>query len=138
MRNMPSLTWLTVLLTLTPLSLTTSLWGQTRALKVVVRDMQDSVTYSTAGESGKRLNAGAVLQAGTVIQTAPGAAVDLHLGKDGGLVRLTENTTFTLDKINVTEPGASNTVEVHLQLQSGNMLAHVKTLPAGSRYHVKV
>jgi hypothetical protein len=138
MRKMQRLTWLIVLLPLTFLALATNLCGQTKVLKAQVWGIKGSATYGPAGEVGQRLNPGTVLPVGSIIQTAPGSAVDLHLGKDKGLLRITENTTLILEKLDLMQPGTSNTVEVQLQLQAGSILADVKRLLPGSKYQVKV
>src|SRR5215211_4392554 len=49
-----------------------------------------------------QLRAGMSLDAGTVIRTAPGAAVDLYLGGGPGVIRLTQSTMVTIQQLNHT------------------------------------
>jgi hypothetical protein len=80
-----------------------------------------------------QLRAGLPVDAGTVIRTAPGAAVDLYLGRDAGVIRLTQNTMVTFLQLNETNAHS----ETYLHLQHGTMLGNGAKVTAGSRYQIK-
>jgi hypothetical protein len=80
-----------------------------------------------------QLRAGMSLDAGTVIRTAPGAAVDLYLGPEAGVVRLTQSTMVTILQLNRTNSHS----DTYLHLQHGTMLGNGARISAGSRYQVK-
>jgi hypothetical protein len=73
------------------------------------------------------------LDAGTVIRTAPGSAVDLYLGKDAGVIRLTQSTMVTILQLNE----AASHSETYLHLQHGTLLGNGARISAGSRYQIK-
>jgi hypothetical protein len=85
------------------------------------------------GNAEVQLRAGMPLDAGTVIRTAPGAAVDLYLGSGVGVVRLTQSTMVTVQRLNQT----NSSTETYLHLQYGTMLGNGANVTAGSRYHIK-
>jgi hypothetical protein len=80
-----------------------------------------------------QLRASMPLDAGAVIRTAPGAAVDLYLGKEAGVIRLTQNTMLTILQLNQTNSHS----ETYLHLQHGTILGNGAKIFAGSRYQVK-
>jgi len=123
---------------LLPAALPVNLFGQAKPFEAQVSEMKGSATYSMANESPKRLDAGTVLLPGAIVQTAKSSAVDIRLGADAGVVRMTENSVLALEKLNETRTGSGNTVEVQLNVRAGNVLGNVTRLPAGSKYHVKV
>jgi hypothetical protein len=79
------------------------------------------------------LRAGMSLDAGTVIRTAPGAAVDLYLGRDAAVIRLTQNSMVTILQLNQTNSHS----ETYLHLQHGTILGNGARISTGSRYQIK-
>ena len=118
--------------------LATNAFAQTQPGRAEVRSIKGSAVYSTPTSPAQPLKVGTVLPAGTTIRTSAGTSVDLFLGNSAGVVRLTENTTLTLDKLALTDTGADTVVEVQLNLPEGNILGNVNKLSAASKYEVKV
>jgi hypothetical protein len=85
-----------------------------------------------------RLKTGTILPPGAVVKTGPGATVDLFLGKTAGVLRLTENSTLSFDKLTLTDTGVDTVVEVQLNLSEGQILGNVNKLSAASKYEIKV
>ena len=70
--------------------------------KAVVTAVRGTANYSQdRGANWKKLNVGAQLSQNSVIRTAPGSIVDLYLGENGPVVRVTEDTTVGIDRLTV-------------------------------------
>jgi len=106
--------------------------------KAEVRAIKGSAVYTHAGGAGVPLKVGILLYSGDTVKTSPGSVVDLFLGNSAGFVRVTENTTLTLDKLAFTETGADTVVEIQMNLPDGTILGNVNKLSAASKYEVKV
>jgi len=76
--------------------------------------------FANSGTGDLAVRTGTILAAGTTIRTDPGAAMDVYLGKDAGVVRLTQNTTVRIEQLADTN-GQSN---VYLHLQRGTILGN--------------
>jgi hypothetical protein len=89
--------------------------------------------FANSGEGDKPLRTGTLLAAGTTIRTDPGAAMDVYLGKEAGVIRLTQNTTVRIERLADTN-GQS---EIYLHLQRGAVLGNGSQASVGSRYEIK-
>jgi hypothetical protein len=117
---------------------TASVQAAPRQNQAVVRTVRGTANYSTdAGANWKKLNVGARLNQNSVVRTAPGATVDLFLGVNGPVVRVTEATTMGIDKLTMDATGVETVIETQLDLRNGRILGNVKRLAAASRYEVK-
>ena len=105
--------------------------------KAEVRAVRGSAKYSTGGGQWLPLKVGTVLRSGSVIQTAQASTVDLFLGQNGPVVRVTEDTQMAFDKLSLTTGGDEPVIETQLDLKSGRILGNVKKLAAASRYEIK-
>lgn len=106
--------------------------------KAVVRAVRGTANFSTdRGANWKKLNVGSQLNQNSVIRTAPGSTVDLFLGDNGPVVRITEDTTLGIDKLTLDNTGAERIIETQLDLRNGRILGNVKRLAAASKYEVK-
>jgi hypothetical protein len=104
----------------------------------VVRGVRGSANYSSdRGANWKPLKVGATLRQNSVIRTAPGASVDLFLGDNGPVVRVTEDTTLGIDRLTIDRTGVEKIIETQLDLRNGRILGNVKHLAAASKYEVK-
>ena len=106
--------------------------------KAEVRSIKGSATYSLAGGAFVPLKVGNVLSTGAAIKTGKESTVDLFLGNSAGVVRVSENSTLSLDKLALTDTGADTVVDVQLNLPDGMMLFNVNKISAASRYEIKV
>jgi hypothetical protein len=103
-----------------------------------VRGVRGTANYSTdRGANWRDLKVGAKLKQNSIIRTAPGGTVDLYLGDNGPVVRVTENTTVGIDRLTYDKTGAETIIETQLDLRSGRILGNVKHLAQASKYEVK-
>jgi hypothetical protein len=106
--------------------------------EAVVRGVRGTANYSTdRGSNWKDLKVGTKLRQNSIIRTAPGGQVDLYLGDNGPVVRVTENTTLGIDRLSFDKSGADTVIETQLDLRAGRILGNVKHLAAASKYEVK-
>ena len=78
-----------------------------------------------------------VLKPGAVVETDASATVDLFLGVNGPVVRVTPATQLVLDKLTFSRAGGEVVIETQMDLKSGTILGTVKKLAAASKYEVK-
>lgn len=78
-----------------------------------------------------------VLKQGAVIETDATGIVDLFLGVNGPVVRVTPATQLTLDKLTFSRAAGEVVIETQLDLKAGTILGTVKKLAAASKYEVK-
>lgn len=117
---------------------TASLQAAPQQNQAVVRAVRGTANYSTdAGANWRKLSVGAKLNQNSVIRTAPGSTVDLFLGDNGPVVRVTEATTMGIDRLTVDNTGVEKVIETQLDLRNGRILGNVKKLAQASRYEVK-
>jgi hypothetical protein len=115
-----------------------SLVAQTVPGKAEVRAVKGVAVYSSGTGPSMPLKVGTILGPGSTVKTGAGSTVDLFLGKTAGTIRMTENTTLSMDKLTLTDTGADTAVEVQLGLSEGTILGNVNKLSAASRYEIKV
>src|ERR1041385_5128315 len=106
--------------------------------QAVVRGVRGTANYSNdRGGNWRKLNVGMKLGQNSVIRTAPGSTVDLFLGDNGPVVRVTEDTTMGIDRLSSDSVGGERIIETQLDLRNGRILGNVKHLAAASKYEVK-
>lgn len=117
-------------------ALATNAWAEQGSAKVqAIR--AGSAQYSVDGVIFSPLQVGAVLEQGATIKTDSMGVVDLYMGKNGPLVRMTPATTLALSTL-TSEAGAGETVvNTELGLSTGRILGVVRKMNASSRYEVK-
>jgi len=59
------------------------------------------------------------------------------MDQNGPVVRLVENTTLGIDKLNFEDTGVDTVIETQLDLKSGRILGIVKKMAATSKYEIK-
>jgi hypothetical protein len=104
--------------------------------KAVVRSVTGAAECSEGG-AWKALKVGQELRPGTVVRTANDSTVDLFLDQNGPMVRLAENTTLGIEKLNFEATGIDTIIETQLDLKSGRVIGIVKKLSATSKYEIK-
>jgi FecR protein len=109
----------------------------TKQGKAQVRAVSGSARYSTGGGAWMELKTGTVLNSGAVVSTAAGSHVDLYLGMNGPVVRVSEDTQMGIDKLTYTDTGADAVIETQLNLTKGTLIGSVRKLAAASRYEIK-
>jgi len=124
--------------TLILVSLTADLQAQTmKQGEAKVRQIKGKASYSVDGGAMVPLRVGTVLRAGSTIQTMPESIVDLDLGVNGPVVRVTPSTTLGLDKLTRAGTGMDSVVETQLNVQNGTIIGNVKKLARASKYEIK-
>lgn len=112
--------------------------AETLQWRAQVQSVKGKATWNTNGGPVVPLKVNSILTAGTTIKTGSETTVDLFLGQSAGVIRVGENTTFSLDKLTVTDTGAEKAVDIQLGLPSGEMYFNVNKLSRASRYEIKV
>lgn len=106
--------------------------------KAIVRAVRGKAEFSDSNSGGwTMLKVGKVLKAGAKVRTLNQSQVDLFLGANGPVLRVTEDTELGLDKLNLEQGGADAVIETQLDLTSGRILGRVEKLAAASKYEVK-
>jgi hypothetical protein len=103
-----------------------------------VQSLKGKATWSTNSGVVHPLKVNSILPAGSTIKTGPESSVDLFLGYSAGVVRLGPDTTFSLEKLTVTDTGADKVVDVQVNLPAGEMFFNVNKLSKASRYEIKI
>ena len=104
--------------------------------KAVVRSIRGSAQYAEGG-NWLQLKEGQILKPGSTVRTANESQVDLFMDDNGPVVRLVENTTLGIDKLNFTATGVDTVIETQLDLKSGRILGIVKKMAHDSKYEIK-
>lgn len=89
------------------------------------------------GQSWKPARVGDRLGENSIVRTAPGSTVDLFLGDNGPVVRVTEDTRLAIDKLDLEDAGIEKVIETQLDLKNGRILGNVKKMAAASKYEVE-
>jgi hypothetical protein len=113
-------------------------WSQAKPLKAEVRAVKGSPTYTIAGAAPKPIKVGLSLPANSTVQTGPDSSVDLFLGASAGVVRIAERSTVVLNKLDQTQTGAENVVDIQMNLPEGELYFNVNKLSQASRYEIKM
>lgn len=104
--------------------------------KAVVRSIKGSAQYAE-GANWNALKVGQVLKPGAVVRTANESQVDLFMDQNGPIVRLAENTTLGIDKLNFEATGIDTVIETQLDLKSGRVIGIVNKMASESKYEIK-
>ena len=105
--------------------------------KAVVRSIRGQAQYQEAGGQWLPLKVGQVLKAGSTVRTASDSNADLFMDHNGPVVRLVENTTLGLEKLNYTATGVDMIIETQLDLKSGRIIGVVRKMADQSKYEIK-
>jgi FecR protein len=105
--------------------------------KAVVRTIRGQAQYQESGGQWLPLKVGQVLKAGSTVRTANDSHADLFMDQNGPVVRLVENTTLGLDKLNYTVTGVDTIIETQLDLKSGRIIGIVRKMADQSKYEIK-
>ena len=84
--------------------------------------------FVNSGTGDTPARTGTMLAAGTTIRTDSNAAMDVYLGKEAGVIRLTQNTTVHLQQLASTNSQG----KIYLHLQRGTILGNSGRQGSGS------
>lgn len=110
--------------------------AETRKINAQVQGVSGAATYKLPGQPEVKIQPGTTIPPGATIQTAPGASVDVFLGRNTGVVRLAESTSLTIKTLQVTETGSETVTDTQLVLQKGEFFGHVNKQSPASTYQV--
>jgi len=115
-----------------------SVSAQAKANKAIVRAVRGGAAEITLdGKNWKPAKVGQSLGEHSAVKTDPNATVDLFLGDNGPVVRVTKDTTMGIDRLDVESTGIEKVIETQLDLKNGKILGNVKKMAAASKYEVK-
>ena len=119
--------------------LSASAQAETKHNRAVVRAIHGSGAQvsNNKGQSWNPAKVGQFLGASSVVKTSGDTTVDLFLGDNGPVVRVTPDTSMGIDKLDVDNTGIEKVIETQLDLRSGRILGSVKKMAAASKYEVK-
>jgi hypothetical protein len=106
--------------------------------KGIIRAIRGSAQVSNnRGQSWSNAKVGGSLSANSQIKTSADSTVDVFLGENGPVVRVTPDTTMGIDKLDLDSTGIEKVIETQLDLRNGRILGSVKKMAAASKYEVK-
>lgn len=106
--------------------------------KATVRAIRNGYAdYSEDGKTWKRLAIGHRLVRGNTVRTDKNAQVDLFLGVNGPVVRVTPDTTLEFTTLSFEQTPDEPVINTELGMSNGRILGNVKKLAAASKYEVK-
>jgi hypothetical protein len=104
--------------------------------QALVQAVSGAVTYSNAKGLSQRVGARDQLDCGVVIKTGVDATVDLVLGHNKTVLRLTPNSTLRLAQMDQDLAGEDVVTEITLELTSGALAGSQRKLTSPSRLDV--
>lgn len=110
---------------------------EAREGRAVVRAIIGQADYADGSGSWKVLKVGKVLRQGAIVRTAPEAQVDLFLGRNGPVVRITQTTELAFDRLSFETTGVETVIDTGLDLKAGRILGKVDKMAEASRYEVE-
>ena len=93
---------------------------------MVVRAVEGHADFMNADGQWQRLLVGQILGQGAVVRTAAESKVDLFLGANGPVLRVTENTELGLQKVLVVEDEFDPIVNMRIDFKSDRLQGSVK------------
>ena len=106
--------------------------------KAVVRASIGANQYSKdGGKTWQMVKVGNFFTPGTVIKTVDQGRVDLFLGDNGPVVRVTESTEMEVSKLDIDRTGVESVIDTELNLKSGRLQGNVRKLAAASKYEIE-
>lgn len=105
-----------------------------KSLSAQVQSVTGTASYQLPGEQSTPITPGTQIPEGAVITTGAGASIDVFLGRNTGVVRLTQNSILRIEKLQSSDTGGDRVTETALQLQEGELFGNVNKQSAGSSY----
>jgi hypothetical protein len=112
---------------------TSGLWKTNKALVRAVRGTPGEVKKEGAWVVCK---VGMFLSEGDSIKTPEGTTTDVFIGVNGPIIRVTENTHLTVERLQNRSAGNATEIQTRLWLHAGRILGSVRRLAKNSRYEV--
>ena len=108
-----------------------TIFGSTALAQIAeVRGVNGDVAYSVGGAGPVPVRKGVSLPVGSVIKTGRASALDIYLGPAFGTIRLTQNTSLSIDRM---EP-----MKTLLTLWDGSFVGWDAKVPFNGTFQVKI
>ncbi len=104
--------------------------AQAQLGRAEVQGILGASTYSMGAGVPLPVRKGIAIPAGALVKTGRGSALDLYFGPEAGTIRLTENSTLWIEKLD-----GSHT---RLTLEGGSLVGWNTRIPANSEFQVKL
>jgi len=114
-----------------------TLKAEMRTGQVLVQALNGDVIATSSQGVSQHLNAKAKLDCGTVLKTGADATVDLILGYNGTVLRLTPNSVLRIVLLNQDIAGENVITETKLELMSGALAGTQRKLASPSYIEIK-
>jgi hypothetical protein len=114
-----------------------SAFGQAPTGGAEVAGVVGTAVSSNSGSAFLPLKPGDRLAEGLVLKTGPRSAVDLSLGPRAGVLRLTENTTVSLDQLATGGTAPDTQVQIRFNVTEGSVVGFNNKLTTAAKYEVK-
>jgi len=138
MKSFRRLSWGYIVALAAAVLMSASAQADTKHNRAVVRSIHGGAQVSNnRGQTWGAAKVGQFLGANSVIKTASDGTVDLFLGDNGPVVRVTPDTSMGIDKLDLDNTGIEKVIETQLDLRNGRILGSVKKMAAASKYEVK-
>jgi hypothetical protein len=138
MKSFRRLSWGNAVALAAAVLLCASTQAETKHNRAVIRAVHGSAQVSNnKGQSWSPARVGTFLGANSVVRTATDGTVDLFLGDNGPVVRVTPDTSLGIDRLDLDNTGVEKVIETQLDLKNGRILGSVKKMAAASKYEVK-
>jgi uncharacterized cupredoxin-like copper-binding protein len=108
----------------------------TRSLRAEVHAVTGSASFQLPGKAATRIRPGTTIPAGAVITTGAGSTVDVWLGRNTGVIRLSPNTTLRISTLKSTDTGSDVVTETAIELQEGEIFGNVNKMTQASTYEI--
>src|SRR5258706_4292571 len=105
--------------------------------QVLIQAVKGQAMYLT-GDTWKPLQENTTIGKGTAIKTGPDSAVDLILQYNGTVLRLTEKSTLSFDKLNKEPAGDDVVTETSLNLLAGSLVGSQRELASPSTFTINI
>jgi hypothetical protein len=101
-----------------------------------VTKVTGTASYQVPGQPSTPISEGTTIPEGAVVTTGAGSSIDAFLGRNTGVIHLTQNSVLRIEKLQSTDTGRDSVTETQLQLQEGQLYGQVNKQTAASTYVV--
>ncbi|HEY2330137.1 MAG TPA: FecR domain-containing protein [Verrucomicrobiae bacterium] len=113
-----------------------SLRAEPSAARISIKAVNGNATCSSNGIAFHPLHAGDFAGPGAILQTGPGATVDLILQDSGTVLRMLPETTLKFSRLNKQPAGEQTVTETALKLLKGSVIGSQRKLAVPSHFDI--
>ena len=104
----------------------------------VVRSVRGEVMVSEPGKEWREVKVGTILGLGAAVWTGADSRVDVYLGDNGPVIRVTSDSVLVINSLAYNKTGHDTVIDTQFFLQRGRLLGNVKKMAPNSRYEVRI